>query len=525
MAALSDSSNSGIFVVEGRSREQGIPIDRATTVAFVGPTPRGPVDRPLELTSAEDFLRNFAAPGQRCRLELAVQQYFSCGGQNALVVRVSATRDRNLIELPGREGSLVLKAINPGPYEYLRASIDYDGIAEADTNSFNMVVQRLRSPIEPFIYEQEIHSGISIDENSDQYVGHALTQSNLVTLQEPIPAARPDETVSSNSIRSVSYIDCRSGSRPASPSDYDLIGSATEGTGLFALEQVESIDLVCLFSAAPQTDLGPVAILAADRYCRRRQALLLVDPPLDWMCVGDVVAAQHRLGFSSPNVLTYFPRLEAKSGVNLPTPVSAMGAMAGVLAARDRRAGRGSGNPGKLFFKRGAYKPAVSLTADEIQSLARLGINSLVRAPRLHVRIEGEVTLARYSSITSEWGELHLRRKALFILGSISSCTNWLAFHENESPVWQEICDQLHPFMKSLHENGYLAGDSASNAYFVKCDSDSNSGLTGRKGEFAFIVGFALRKSGDHQAFRFSRRDGACTIAELGSRTGLALAS
>jgi LysM repeat protein len=385
-------------------------------------------------------------------------------------------------------------------------------------------VQRLRSPIEPFIYEQEIHSGISIDENSDQFVGHALMQSDLVTSLEPIPAARPAETVSSNSIRSVSYIDCRSGSRPASPSDYDLIGSATEGTGLFALEQAECIDLVCLFSAAPKEDLGPVAILAADRYCRSRQALLLVDPPLDWMSVTDVVTGRHPPGFSSPNLLTYFPRLAAKSGV-VPTPVSAMGALAGVLAARDRRVGRVSGTPGELFFKRGAYKPAVNLTANDIQSLARLGINSLVRAPRLHVRVEGEVTLARYSSITSEWGELHLRRKALFILGSISSSTNWLAFQENESPVWQEIGEQLHPFMKSLHEKGYLAGDSPSNAYFVKCDSDSNFGLTGRKGEFAFIVGFALRKSGDHQAFRFSHRDGACTISELGWRAGLALAS
>ena len=525
MAALSDSSNSGIFVVEGLSREQGIPIDRATTVAFVGPTPRGPIDRPLELTSADDFLKNFAAPGQRCRLELAVQQYFACGGQNALVVRVSATRNRNLIELPGPGGPLVLQAINPGPCEYLRASIDYDGTTEADANSFNMVVQRLRSPIEQFIYEQEIYSGISFDENSDQFVGHALMQSDLVTPLEPIPAARPAETVSSNSIRSVTYIDCRSGGRPASPSDYDLIGSATEGTGLFALEQAERIDLVCLFSAAPRADLGPVAILAADRYCRSRQALLLVDPPLDWMSVADVVMDQHPPGFSSPNLLTYFPRLAANSGADLPTPVSAMGALAGVLAARDRRIGRVSGTPGELFFKRGAYKPAVNLTANDIQSLARLGINSLVRAPRLHVRVEGEVTLARYSSITSEWGELHLRRKALFILGSISSSTNWLAFQENEAPVWQEIGEQLHPFMKSLHEKGYLAGDSPSNAYFVKCDSDSNFGLSGRKGQFAFIVGFALRKSGDHQVFRFSHRDGACTISELGWRVGLALAS
>ena len=524
MAALSDSSNSGIYVVEGLSREQGIPVDRATTVAFVGPTPRGPIDRPLKLTSAADFLKNFAAPGQRCRLELAIQQYFACGGQNALVVRVSATRNRNLIELPGREGPLVLQAINPGPYEYLRASIDYDGITEADANSFNMVVQRLRSPIEPFIYEQEIFSDISVDENSDQFVGHALMQSDLVTSLEPIPAARPAETISSNSIRSVSYIDCRSGSQPASPSDYDLIGSATEGTGLFALEQAECIDLLCLFSAAPKEDLGPVAVLAADRYCRSKQALLLVDPPLHWMSVADVVTAQHPPGFSSPNLLTYFPRLQARSGV-VSTPVSAMGALAGVLAARDRQVGRDSGTPGKLFFKRGAYKPAVNLTADDIQSLARLGINSLVRAPRLHVRVEGEVTLARYSSITSEWGELHLRRKALFILGSISSCTNWLAFQENESPVWQELGEQLHPFMQSLHERGYLAGDSPSNAYFVKCDSDSNFGLTGRKGEFAFIVGFALRKSGDHQVFRFSHRDGTCTISELGWRTGLALAS
>ena len=52
-----------------------------------------------------------------------------------------------------------------------------------------------------------------------------------------------------------------------------MIGSNSEGTGLFALDRCEQVDLVCVPSP-PGRDLGSTSFVAATRYCERRRALL-----------------------------------------------------------------------------------------------------------------------------------------------------------------------------------------------------------------------------------------------------------
>ena len=113
---------------------------------------------------------------------------------------------------------------------------------------------------------------------------------------------------------------------PESPTDYDVIGSVSEGTGLYALEQLPRVDLLCVVPPAPGRSLGPVALFAAERYCRERQALLLTEPPEDWRLAHDVLADRQWRQIGSPNVMTCFP---------LPGDGSVLGAMAGALVAAD----------------------------------------------------------------------------------------------------------------------------------------------------------------------------------------------
>ena len=74
-----------------------------STAAFIGPALQGPVDEPVQITSYDDFLRNFASlqPDgtylphivsdlpRRYYLATAVQGFFANGGSRAYVVRVS----------------------------------------------------------------------------------------------------------------------------------------------------------------------------------------------------------------------------------------------------------------------------------------------------------------------------------------------------------------------------------------------------------------------------------------------------
>jgi len=526
---LTDTSNSGIHVIEGPARGQSIPVDGDPVTAFVSPAPRGPVDHAVSISSPEEFQKIFGVPEFNCRLENAVRQFFINGGRNAVIVRVSGTKACNRICLPGEAGELILEAKNPGPLEYLRASIDYDDIdAETDGDNqqnFNLIVQRLRSSGSAWIDAQECYRNVSIDPGSRDYIGYVLSQSDLVQLAGNAPESRPYPTIKPTTMRQAGYVEALAGRvNSPPPNDYDLIGSSTLGTGLNALEHVVDLGQVCLVSGSEGAPLGPIALLAADRFCRLHQALLIIDPPSRWESVDDVLRDQERSGFASPNAVTWFPGVHSRNGQGERVCTSIVGAVAAAL----RSVGQIDGvhqlrNDGPLMLRGGA-RLTMKLENADIRRLARAGINGLIQRSPLHLQLLGNVTQARYGSIAAEWTELDLRRQVLFILRRIREGTLWTFFHTSNPEIWREVENQLSAFLTELHARSVLAGEHASLSYFVKCDSDTNAGLLGHTGEVGFVVGFALRRPGEFLAFRFQRSHGDCRVSELGWQSGLAYA-
>jgi len=515
-----DTSNSGIYLVDGSARGLPIPVDGDSLTAFVGPAPRGPVDHAVEIGSAEEFLRTFGTPERHCHMEFAIRQFFANGGRNAVVVRVCGTNARNRIHLKAGEGELILQARNPGPLEYLRASVDYDGIDIENNRAFNLVIQRLRSPGSAWIDEQEYYRGVSIDPGSRDYIGYLLSQSDLVTLGARAPEMRPDETIKSCTAKQAGYVEI-TGEHMHSPppSDYDLIGSAAQGTGLNALEFLLDIGQVVLLSDSEGVALGPVALLAADRFCRKHQSMLIIDPPARWEKVDDVLSDQDRSGFSSPNAISWFPGVRVRNHQGERIVTTAAGSVAAALVASDRNDGVLQLHSEGPVMLRSGTRPAVALDEHDVQRLARVGVNSLVRRSALHLQLSGNVTQARYGNISGFRNELQMHRQVLYILRRIRSGTRWTFFNHSNPDTWQELRDQISEFLAELHARSVLAGDSVADAFFVKCDSDTNKGLQGEAGQVVFVVGFALRVPGEFLTFRFQRLDGKCRIAETAWQT------
>jgi len=522
---LANTSNSGIYVIEGPARGQPIPVDGDSVTAFVSPAPRGPVDRAVSISSSEEFQKIFGVPDYHCRLEFAVRQFFANGGVNAVIVRVSSTKQCNRIYLPGDEGELVLEARNPGPLEHLRASVDYDEIAGESEENFNLVVQRLRSSGSAWIDAQECYRNVSTDPGSRDYLGYVLSQSDLVQLAGNAPKLRPRLTIKPATVRQAGYVEALAecvNSPP--PSDYDLIGSASQGTGLNALEHIPDIGQVCLVSGAEGAPLGPVALLAADQFCRDHQALLIIDPPSRWKSVEDVLRDQERSGFCSPNAVTWYPGVCTLNGQGERVYTSIVGSVAAALKSADQITGVHQLHNNGPVMLRGKIRLTEKLAKQDIRRLARAGINSLIQRSPLHLQLMGNITQARYGSIASEWTELDLRRQVLFILRRIRQGTLWTFFNQSNPETWQEVESQVSVFLTELHTRSVLAGELASRSYFIKCDSDTNSGLLGRDGEVAFVVGFALCRPGEFLAFRFQQANGTCRISELGWQPGFACA-
>ncbi|MGB5739117.1 MAG: hypothetical protein WBM54_07185, partial [Woeseia sp.] len=251
----------GITVTEISPMDQPIQWRNDSTAAFIGRALRGPLNTPLLIQSVGEFTRRFGGRWKRSGLFDAVEQFFLHGGKRLYVVRVANNAFGSTLKLPTADVELQLRAREPGTTEVLRASVDYDGIN--DDEHFNLTVQRL-SPETRLVLDQEIFGGISCDRSAAAFIGDALDDSALVELRDPLPASRPLATMGPEAHARAPYIlPALRGSDGHELSDYDVVGSAVRGTGLFSLEAVDDLDLIYLPPLAPQRDAGLAAILAA----------------------------------------------------------------------------------------------------------------------------------------------------------------------------------------------------------------------------------------------------------------------
>ena len=260
-------------------------IARAATniAAFVGRALKGPVNEPVMVRSFADYTRVFGGLWQPSTLSYAVEQFFENGGRGAVIVRVVNGARPPTLTLPTAGGKLLLRGVGAGSREFLRASVDYDAIDAKDTHLFNLVVQRVRTAGSEAIEDQEIFRRLSIRPGADRFVADQLLESRLVRVQGSVPMERPTRTPAANNGAVIGYTPSNPDGDDGGPiSDYDVIGSAQLGTGIFALQAAPDINLLCIPPLTRETDVGLSTLLVAGRFCRDRRAMLLVDPPSSW---------------------------------------------------------------------------------------------------------------------------------------------------------------------------------------------------------------------------------------------------
>jgi hypothetical protein len=150
-------------------------IARAATniAAFVGRALKGPVNQPVMVRTFADYTRVFGGLWQPSTLSYAVEQFFENGGRAAVIVRVVNGARPPTLTLPTASGRMILRGVGAGSREFLRASVDYDGIDAKDTERFNLVVQRIRTAGSEAIEDQEIFRSLSVRPGVDRFVADA----------------------------------------------------------------------------------------------------------------------------------------------------------------------------------------------------------------------------------------------------------------------------------------------------------------------------------------------------------------
>jgi Bacteriophage tail sheath protein len=463
---LSDAEGRGITVTEIAPMGQPIDVSSDTIAAFIGRALRGPLNEPVLIHNFAAFRRRFGGHWHRSSLGPAVKQFFDHGGRELYIVRVANNARGAMICLPARGGFLVLRALEPGSTENIRAAVDCDGIDNEDEQRFNLTIQRI-GPDSGLVVDQEIYKRVHCAAGNRAFVGDVLLNSSLVRAQTPLPAGRPLVTMGPGVDFISTYVGhAQNGSDGTALSDYDLIGSAAGGTGLFSLNQVERFDLLYMPPPGRHIDLGPAAILAAELYCRKRGAMLIMDPPEKWTSAEEALAGIRHSGYSSPNILAYFPRMRDREDDETARR-AAGGAIAGLLCKLDRTAGPWQDLDQRAFAFGRALVPAIPVSIGEAHLLVREGLNVIAGNTAGRATLCGSVTLGSGAQMERSFTSLTVRRLCLMIRNAIEGATRWAVFEADTAQVSERIQAQVHAYLCYLADAGALVNDN----FFVQCDA------------------------------------------------------
>ncbi len=477
-----------------------IDVPPDSTAAFVGRALRGPLNTPVLIESFAAFHRRFGGTWQRSSLGPAVQQYFEHGGRKLYVVRVANSARGPMICLPAIGGVLVLHALEPGSTETIRAAIDYDGI-DINEQRFNLTIQRV-APHTGLVVDQEIYRQLSCHEEESGFIGEELLNSSLIRAQLPLPAGCPAKT-------NENYIEhAQSGTDGHALSDYDLVGCDSGSTGIFALNEIEHFDLLYIPPPARDQDLGPAAIVAAELYCRKRGAMLVMDPLRTWRSVRKAIEGIRDFDFASPNIFAYYPRVYAKKDAGSP-PRVAGGAIAGLLCKLDRNHGPwedldqlGYGLTSKLV-------PADAVSVDDAQMLVKEGINVIAGRTAGRASVCGSVTLARDGQMDGKFTSLTVRRLCLEITNTIDRATRWTVFAPNSTAVADRVDSLAHAYMCSLADSGAFTDDM----FVVQCDAGLHSRPINKDRGITVLLAFHPAGSDETISLTLHQTIAGCRVA------------
>jgi len=288
------------------------------------------------------------------------------------------------------------------------------------------------------------------------------------------------------------------------PGNNELIGDPAVFSGIYALEKVDLFNLLSIPDATRATPgnasaldsaVDPNAIYgAAIALCDSKRAMLLVDcppyvnavtPAVDWITSG--------LTVSNENGAAFFPRLRVPDPLNnyqLRT-FAPSGTVAGLYARIDSSRGVWKAPAGTEATLAGVQSLVYKLSDAENGVLNPLGLNCSRTFPVYRTVLWGARTLLGADADQSQWKYVPVRRVALFIEESLYRGTQWVVFEPNDEPLWSAIRLNVGSFMQNLFRNGFFQGSTPTEAYFVKCDSETTTQTDIDNGVVNIIVGFA----------------------------------
>jgi uncharacterized protein len=509
----------GVYIEEISSGVRTITGVATSITAFIGGALKGPANKAVRIQNFGEFENNFGGLWVKSPMSYAVQQYFLNGGSDAIVIR---TTGNNAKKADLDVGGLRLEAASEGIWSNnWIVVIDHLTKDLTDAKLFNLTVQKIikseATLADSKTQTLEVIRNLSTDPNAPRFVTNVLAQESgliRVVAGSTVPANAPTATLLTASPPS----GFANGNDGATPTYTDFKGTPGAQTGLYALEQADLFNLLCI----PPTTRGntvvddssaSVLLSEALAYCKKRRAILIVDPPKKWGNVAQVNESDIS-SLRDENAVIFFPQIK------LPDPLQEnrldvfppCGAVAGIMARTDAQRGVWKAPAGIDATMAGVRELTYKMTDGENGQLNPIGINCLRTFPVYGNIVWGSRTLKGADQLASEWKYLPVRRLTLFLEESLYRGMQWVVFEPNDEPLWAQIRLNVGAFMNNLFRQGAFQGRTPREAYFVKCDKESTTQNDINLGIVNVIVGFAPLKPAEFAIIKLQQIAGQVIV-------------
>jgi phage tail sheath protein FI len=308
----------------------------------------------------------------------------------------------------------------------------------------------------------------------------------------------------------------KEGDKPAAPAKPSA-GDAKKLTGMFigedkgpgkrtGLKTFEDIDEINLVMAPGVTE--PAVVDALLTHCEvRKDRFAILDSP---EVIEDGGVDKLPKPRDSKYGAYYFPWIEVYDPEKGNIFVPPSGHMAGIYARSDSERGVHKAPANEIV--RGALGLRYSVSRGEQDILNPKGINCIRDFSRRGrgIRVWG----ARTISSDASWRYINVRRLFIMIEQSIELGTQWVVFEPNDHSLWKKITRDIRAFLYRIWRTGALFGKTPEEAFYVKCDEETNPPEVIDAGQVITEIGICPVKPAEFVIFRIGQWQAGSDVSE-----------
>jgi phage tail sheath protein FI len=508
----------GVYVEEIPSANKPIEGVGTSVAAFVGLTPGGPVNTPMRISNWTQFAKIFGDASnpengpfmEGSYLAHAIYGFFQNGGSLCWVVRVGGDDGAQLARaaLPASTDKSVeaLRAIaKKGVTEQVKVELTEE--PSVGENKEGEATYKLVVSAGP---DQEEYAGLSLKKGRSNIATKVNAASKLIKIEETGAAAPETRLAEGTYALSIPA----AAAEAVEPAHFEGDVASRKGMGgLAPVDEVTMLVMPDIMTLATNGDGAQVRdlqgkMIAHCELAADRMAILDAPPGLlpqevlEWRM--DIA------GYDSKMAALYYPWIEVMNPLTRrPMMIPPSGHIAGLWCRVDSTRGVHKAPANEVIL--GANGLAFQVTHAEQGGLNRVGINCVRSFSGRGIRVWG----ARTMSSDPEWRYINVRRLFNFVAESIMEGTQWSVFEPNDQRLWTSLRIAVSNFLTRVWRNGALFGATPAEAFYVKCDAETNPPEVIEAGQVVCEVGIAPVKPAEFVVFRLSQFTGGGGEAEV----------